>query len=162
MKHWVVLALLFVTFTAGSAVRISTHQTYAVRKGTAQLATHTTLSACQTDARARLEAEGTTRTSGSAVYTCIGTTNYIGTFYVAAPAPRTAILNWQHTGATEGFRVVYGTSATALPSTIQIANPTARTYTVTLPAAGTYFFAVKAYNSGLESDLSNVVSKTVQ
>jgi hypothetical protein len=59
-----------------------------------------------------------------------------------------------------GFRIVYGTSATALSQTIQVAS--AATYTVTNLDAATWFFAVKAYNSaGAESVASNVASKAV-
>lgn len=61
-----------------------------------------------------------------------------------------------------GYRVVHGTSATALTSTIQIANPGTSRYTVTGLSAGTRFFGVKAYTSGgVESLVSNVVSKAI-
>jgi len=61
-----------------------------------------------------------------------------------------------------GYRVVYGTSATALAQTIQIGNPSTTRYTVTGLTAGTHFFGVKAYTSGgVESLTSNIVSKVI-
>jgi hypothetical protein len=61
-----------------------------------------------------------------------------------------------------GYRVSYGTSASALTSTIQIANPGLRSYTISNLAPGTYYFAVRAYSTtGNESANSNVVSKNV-
>jgi len=89
-----------------------------------------------------------------------------------APDPvRTAILSWtppttntNDTALTNlaGYRIAYGTSATALNSRIEVANAGASSYTVINLAPGTYYFAVLAYNSaGAESALSNVVSKVV-
>jgi hypothetical protein len=48
-----------------------------------------------------------------------------------------------------------------LTQTEYLQNPALRTWTSPDLAAGTWFFAVAAFNSlGLESDLSNIVSKT--
>lgn len=61
-----------------------------------------------------------------------------------------------------GYRIHYGTSATALVQSIQVANASATSYTVANLSPGTYYFAVRAYsNAGTESDLSNAVSKVV-
>lgn len=61
-----------------------------------------------------------------------------------------------------GFRVVYGTTAAALTQTIDIPNPAARTYKVDGLSSGTWYFAVRAYNSaGGESVNSNVASKVI-
>jgi hypothetical protein len=61
-----------------------------------------------------------------------------------------------------GYRVVWGASATTLTSVVQISNPGINRYTVTGLSAGTVFFGVKAYTStGVESLLSNVVSKAI-
>lgn len=61
-----------------------------------------------------------------------------------------------------GFRILYGTSATALTQTVQVATPSATTFTVANLNAGTWYFAVRAYNSaGGESVNSNVDSKTI-
>lgn len=83
-----------------------------------------------------------------------------------------ATLSWtpptQNTDGTSltnlaGYRLSYGTSATALTSTIQIANPGTSSYIVSNLAPGTHYFAVRAYNSaGVESSNSNVVSKVIQ
>jgi hypothetical protein len=62
-----------------------------------------------------------------------------------------------------GYRIAYGTSSTALTSTIQVANPGLSSYTLSNLAPGTYYFAVRAYtSSGTESNNSNVQAKTVQ
>jgi hypothetical protein len=61
-----------------------------------------------------------------------------------------------------GYRVVYGRTSTNLDQLVQIANPGLSTYTITGLSSGTWYFAVKAYNSsGMESNLSNVGSKTI-
>lgn len=65
-------------------------------------------------------------------------------------------------GNLAGFRITYGTSAAALGHSIDITSPGAVSYTVTGLASGTWYFAVKAYtNTGVESDLSNIASKTI-
>lgn len=61
-----------------------------------------------------------------------------------------------------GFVVVYGTSPTALTQRAEVNNAAAREHLITNLAAGTWYFAVIAVNSrGIESDLSNVTSKTL-
>lgn len=62
-----------------------------------------------------------------------------------------------------GYRIYYGTSSNALTQQIQISNPGVASYVVQGLRSGTYYFAVRAYNSaGAESALSNVASKTVR
>jgi hypothetical protein len=62
-----------------------------------------------------------------------------------------------------GYHIEYGTSASALTQSVQVANPGLTSYLVSNLAPGTYYFAVAAYNSGGEqSSLSNVGSKTVE
>ena len=83
-----------------------------------------------------------------------------------------ATLSWtpptQNTDGTTltnlaGYRIAYGTSSTALTSTIQVANPGLSSYTLSNLAPGTYYFAVRAYtSSGTESGNSNVQTKIVQ
>lgn len=76
--------------------------------------------------------------------------------------PPTANTNGTPLTDLSGYRVVWGTSATALTSVVQLATPGVSRYTVTGLPAGTMFFGVKAYNStGVESLLSNVVSKAI-
>lgn len=61
-----------------------------------------------------------------------------------------------------GYRIVYGTSSSKLDQTVQISNPGVSTYVVENLSPGTWYFAVKAYASnGVESDLSNLASKTI-
>jgi hypothetical protein len=59
--------------------------------------------------------------------------------------------------------VIFGTSATALTQSIEIANPATTTQVVgNLTPGSTYYFAARAVNSaGVESDNSNVGSKTI-
>jgi hypothetical protein len=90
---------------------------------------------------------------------------------VNAPANGSATLSWtppsENTdGSTlsnlAGFRIQYGTSATALTQTVQISNPGVVTYVVTGLNSGNWYFAIRAYDSvGAESANSNVVSKTI-
>lgn len=62
-----------------------------------------------------------------------------------------------------GYRLYYGTSATALTQSIQIANPSVSTYVIDGLTPTTYYFAVRAYtSSGAESANSNVASKSLQ
>ncbi|MFO7304801.1 MAG: putative Ig domain-containing protein [Gammaproteobacteria bacterium] len=84
----------------------------------------------------------------------------------------TATLSWtpptRNTDGTPltnlaGYRIYYGTSANALTRQIQVANPGLSTYVISDLSRGTWYFAVRAYNTaGVESDSSNVVSKTIR
>jgi hypothetical protein len=61
-----------------------------------------------------------------------------------------------------GYRIVYGTSASALTNTIQITNPSVTTYVVENLAPAIWYFAVTAVNStGAESNYSNVANKQI-
>jgi hypothetical protein len=90
----------------------------------------------------------------------------------AQPSPGSATLSWtapmQNTdGSTltnlAGYRIHYGTSASMLSQTVQISNAGLTTYVIENLEPGTYYFAVRAYSSsGAESELSNIVTKTVQ
>jgi hypothetical protein len=82
-----------------------------------------------------------------------------------------ATLNWvaptQNTDGTllrnlSGYRVVYGTSATALNQTRNINDPAALSTTIDALAPGTWYFAMRAVNtSGGESSNTAVGSKTI-
>jgi len=61
-----------------------------------------------------------------------------------------------------GYHVYVGASADLLNREIDVGGPSTH-YVVDNLAAGTWYFAVTAVNSvGLESNLSNTVSKTIQ
>jgi putative Ig domain-containing protein len=83
-----------------------------------------------------------------------------------------ATLSWtpptQNTDGTSltnlaGYRIYYGTSASALNRTIQVANPGLSRYVVEDLAAATWYFSVRAYTTtGSESAGSNTATKTVR
>ena len=61
-----------------------------------------------------------------------------------------------------GYMIVYGPSSTMLHHTIRVENPGIDRYVVDDLPAGTYYFGIKAFNAeGIESALSNVVSKVI-
>ena len=61
-----------------------------------------------------------------------------------------------------GYRIVYGNTAHSLTRLITITNTGLTNYVIANLSAGTWYFAVKAYNSAnLESPLSALVHKTI-
>jgi hypothetical protein len=61
-----------------------------------------------------------------------------------------------------GYHIYYGTKAGSWTSTITVLEPTETSYVVGGLAAGTYYFAVVAFNAeGADSPQSNVGSKTI-
>lgn len=83
----------------------------------------------------------------------------------------TAILSWsvptQNTDGSAlvdlaGYRVYYGNNPNAMAQSININTVGMTTYVVTNLGSGTWYFAIKSVNSvGVESDMSNVASKTI-
>jgi hypothetical protein len=62
-----------------------------------------------------------------------------------------------------GYRILYGTSPTALTRTVQLANPGLSRYVVENLAVGTWYFSVRSYSTaGAESSASNVASTSVR
>jgi putative Ig domain-containing protein/fibronectin type III domain protein len=62
-----------------------------------------------------------------------------------------------------GYTIRYGTNASTLSSTVKVANPGLSSYQIDGLSAGTYYFAVSAYNSsGQTSSLSSLVAKTIK
>jgi Putative Ig domain len=62
-----------------------------------------------------------------------------------------------------GYRIYYGTSASAMNQRAQIANPGTATYVINNLSPATWYFTVRAYTSaGVESSPSSTVSKTVR
>ncbi|MFC4310365.1 putative Ig domain-containing protein [Steroidobacter flavus] len=77
--------------------------------------------------------------------------------------PPTANTNGSTLSNLAGYRIYYGTSASNLSRTIQVANAGVTRYVVPDLAAGTWYFAVRAYTStGGESANSNTGSKVVR
>lgn len=61
-----------------------------------------------------------------------------------------------------GYVVVYGTSNTTLDRTLRVENPSVDRHVIQDLPAGTYYFAIRAFNSrGAESELSQIVSKKI-
>jgi hypothetical protein len=105
------------------------------------------------------------------------TSSSIGPFAIAVKAPAaipttgSAALSWtaptHNTDGTPitnlaGYHIYYGVSASAMTSTITVADAAETSYVVGGLAPGTYYFAVVAYNSaGMDSSKSNVGSKTI-
>jgi len=87
------------------------------------------------------------------------------------PATGTAILSW--TAPTKnadgspitglaGYHIYYGTDPNHFTQTIKISGAASTKYVVNGLAAGTYYFAVSAYNAaGQESVKSNIASKSI-
>jgi hypothetical protein len=75
-------------------------------------------------------------------------------------------MNTDNTPLTDlsGYRIYCGTDQAALLQETPIDIPASElSHQITNLDSGTYFFSVTALNSaGVESDLSNVVSKTIQ
>jgi len=94
-----------------------------------------------------------------------------GTTGSTTPVTATAALSWnaptQNSDGSQltnlaGYNIYYGTDPSALTQTIQVANATALSYTVTgLATKTTWYFTVTSYTSaGEESAPSSVTSKT--
>jgi len=61
-----------------------------------------------------------------------------------------------------GYRIIYGTSSSALTQSVQVANPSISTYVVEGLEPATYYFAVRAYTTnGAESANSNLATRTI-
>ena len=64
--------------------------------------------------------------------------------------------------ALAGYRIRYGSSATALDQTVQLNNVGLTSYMIEGLAPGTWYFAMTAVDTGgLESDMSNSVAKVI-
>jgi hypothetical protein len=83
----------------------------------------------------------------------------------------TATLSWQAPttntdGAAltdlSGYRIYYGTDAGDLTASVQLTGVGLQTYVIDGLGTGTWYFAIKAVTStGVESALSEIVSKTI-
>jgi hypothetical protein len=76
--------------------------------------------------------------------------------------PPTTNTNGSAINNLAGYTVYYGTNANSY-SSVKVANPGLTSYTISNLGAGTYSFAVVAYNSaGETSQYSSIVTKTVK
>ena len=76
--------------------------------------------------------------------------------------PPTANTNGSPLRDLAGFKVLYGTSATALTQMRFINDPAARNVTIAALPSGPWYFVVRAFNRAqLESDNSNLVQRTI-
>jgi hypothetical protein len=90
---------------------------------------------------------------------------------VIQTANGTAVVSWtppttNSDGTTltdlSGFRIAYGTSSSNLDQSISLTNAGLTSYTLNSLTSGSWYFAVLAVNSqGIESDISNIASKTI-
>jgi hypothetical protein len=61
-----------------------------------------------------------------------------------------------------GYHIYYGTDPNNFGGTVDVAGASTTAFTVTGLNAGTYYFAVAAYNAdGVESSMSNIGNKTI-
>jgi hypothetical protein len=104
-------------------------------------------------------AGGVTGTGGGTTTTT--TTTSTGTAKLTWAAP-TQNADGSLLSNLAGFKVKYGNASTALTQVVTLPTPTLTSYTVTGLTKGTWYFAVVAYTAGgSESDVSQIVSKTI-
>jgi hypothetical protein len=97
----------------------------------------------------------------SAIVTISGQTPAASGDATLSWSPPTTNTNGSPITDLAGYKIYYGKSAQALTSVLEVANPATVDYEIGNLGAGTWYFAVAAYNSeSVESTLSPVVSKT--
>lgn len=118
MMKYIALLLSFPAFGAVTSVTESP-ATYQLKRGTSIIATPTTLAECETVKATRIAAEGLTRTTGTATYSCVTTTRSVVAFGVATPPPPPVTETWtrcaveyQLCAFTGTRRVRYGAGTT--------------------------------------------------
>ena len=100
------------------------------------------------------------------------TTTALAAFSIAVTqvATGSATLSWvaptQNTDGSaltnlSGYRIYYGTNAASLTQSVDIPSAGIQTYVLGNLSPATWYFAVKAVAGGVESDLSNIASKTI-
>lgn len=104
--------------------------------------------------------------TGTGTTTSGGTTGGTGTTTGSATVhwtPPLANTNGSTITNLAGYVISYGTSSTALSKTVKLTNAGLTSYMISGLSAGTYYFAVSAFNStGQTSTLSNLASKKIQ
>jgi len=107
------------------------------------------------------DSDGTSMVSASSGAPATTSSPTSGAATLSWDAP-TADTNGQPLTNLAGYRIYYGESATTLSETVNLSGTGLQTYVIDNLAQGTWYFAIKAVNtSGVESALSNVVSKTI-
>jgi hypothetical protein len=89
----------------------------------------------------------------------------------SAAGPNVATLHWEMPtettngtplGDLQGYTIVYGSSPETMNQWVQISDIGTTSYVVSGLESGTWYFAILSYTaSGVNSALSNVVSKTI-
>jgi hypothetical protein len=105
--------------------------------------------------------DGTTTVSLPTFAIVVSTTSTTGSATLSWTPPT---LNTNGTALTNlaGYRILYGTSATSLTRTIQVANAGISRYVVENLASGRWYFSVRAYTTtGVESAASATANTTV-
>jgi hypothetical protein len=169
------LSVLVTLLAACSGVSVSSNGTDAAAAGTTAAAPLTAPAAAGTTAPTTAPAAvGTTAPAAggtTAPTTAPAAGGTTAPTAPTAPADGTATLTWS--APTEdangspiiglaGYNIHYGTDPSNLTESINVAGASATTYTVTGLSAGTYYFAVAAFNSeGVDSALSNIGEKTI-
>lgn len=130
---------------ARAAVTTAIHETYAVRTcSTCKEIAYPTEAECENAAQAEAQRVGATRTSGSAVYTCIKRYNVVATFKVGTAGQTT--LNWTHDGLNTTKYVATYWRDGEIAKTLEIPGSTARSATLTGLSAGVWNVFVSAVN----------------
>lgn len=113
----------------------------------------------------------TSAASSSTTTTSTGTAAAQPVSSTAAPTNKSADVSWtaptKNTNGSAltdlaGYRIYYGTNPSALSQSINVQNAGATDYVIQGLTQGTWYFAVTAYtNTGVQSNFSSVVSKTI-
>lgn len=107
--------------------------------------------------------DGTNRTSLPSFSVAVNATGSSSGSATLSWTPPTANTNGSTLSNLAGYRIYYGTSASNLSRTVQVANAGLTRYVVSDLSAGTWYFAVRAYTSnGSESSNSTTRSKTIR
>ena len=90
-----------------------------------------------------------------------GSSAPLGSATLAWQAP-TSNTNGSALSDLAGYHIYYGTSAGSMTQTVNVPSASATSYVVGSLSTGTWYFGITAYtNTGLESALSNIGSKTI-
>ncbi len=147
----VLLTAMFVLLSATlwhearATVTTAIHETYAVRTcSTCKEIAYPTEVECENAAQAEAQRVGATRTSGSAVYTCIKRYNVIATFKAGTSGQAT--LSWTHDGLNTTKYVATYWRDGEIAKTLEIPGNTLRSVTLTGLNAGVWNVFVSAVN----------------